>query len=94
MSSFGLFVGLLRQREIPERLFLSEFFARIKSYVNGVCVPSRIGAKSNVEQTIQNLNSKCFVWHLLNFVISDKRSCRLGINSFYLFSSQVQFRYL
>ena len=58
LSSFGLFIGLLRQREIPERLVLSEFFARIKSYVNGVCVPSRIGAKSNVEQTIQNLNTK------------------------------------
>ena len=58
VSSFGLFVGLLRQREIPERLVLSEFFARIKSYVNGVCVHSRIGAKSNVERTIQNLNAK------------------------------------
>ena len=58
VSSFGLFVGLLRQREIPERLVLSEFFARIKSYVNGVCVHPRIGAKSNVEQTIQNLNAK------------------------------------
>ena len=37
VSSFGLFVGLLRPREISERLVLSEFFARIKSYVNSVC---------------------------------------------------------
>ena len=37
VSSFGLFVGLLRPRENSERLALSEFFARIKSYVNGVC---------------------------------------------------------
>ena len=51
-------VGLLRPREISERLVLSEFFARIKSYVNGVCFDSRIGAKSNEEQTIQNLNAK------------------------------------
>ena len=58
VSSFGLFVGLFRPREIPERLVLSEFFARIKSHVNGVCVDSRIGAKSNEEQTIQNLNAK------------------------------------
>ena len=58
VSSFGLFVGLLRPRQISERLVLSEFFARIKSYVNGVCVDSRIGAKSNEEQTIQNLNAK------------------------------------
>ena len=58
MSSFGLFVGLLRPRQISERLVLSEFFARIKSYVNGVCVDSRIGVKSNEEQTIQNLNAK------------------------------------
>ena len=50
--------GLLRPREIFERLVLSEFFARIKSYVNGVCFDSRIGAKSNEEQTIQNLNAK------------------------------------
>lgn len=34
VSSFGLFVGLLRQREISERLVSSEFFARIKDYVN------------------------------------------------------------
>ena len=53
VSSFGLFVGLLRPREISERLVLSEFFARIKSYVNGVCFDSRIGAKSNEEQTVQ-----------------------------------------
>ena len=58
VSSFRLFVGLLRPREISERLVLSEFFAGIKSYVNGVCVDSRIGAKSNEEQTIQNLNAK------------------------------------
>lgn len=58
VSSFGLFVGLLRQREISERLVSSEFFARIKDYVNTVCVDSQIGAKSNEEQTIQNLNAK------------------------------------
>ena len=58
VSSFGLFFGLLRPREISERLVLSEFYARIKSYVNSVCVDSRIGARSNEEQTIQNLNAK------------------------------------
>ena len=58
LSSFGLFFGLLRPREISERLVLSEFYARIKSYVNSVCVDSRIGARSNEEQTIQNLNAK------------------------------------
>ena len=38
VCSFGLFVGLMWQHE--KRLVVSELFARIKSYINGVCVIS------------------------------------------------------